>query len=53
MRNDCVSRPVSRIGFPKNMGCMLAGGSWKIVESMIYDIYENGPFDVYICEYTV
>ena len=52
MRHDCVSRPVKRIGFPKNMGCMLAGGKWSIVESMIHDIFDDPAFSVYICEYT-
>ena len=53
MRRDCVSRPVKTVGFPKNMGCMLAGGDWNIVSSMIHSIFDGGPFDVFICEYTV
>lgn len=53
MRNDCVSKPIQSIGFPKNMGCALAGGSWPIVQSMIFDIFNESPFHVYICEYTV
>jgi O-acetyl-ADP-ribose deacetylase (regulator of RNase III) len=52
MRHDCVSRPIRSIGFPKNMGCMLAGGSWIVVESMIHSVFHGGPFNIYICEYT-
>jgi O-acetyl-ADP-ribose deacetylase (regulator of RNase III) len=53
MRHDCVSHPITNIGFPKNMGCMLAGGSWPIVESMIHSVFDESPFHIYICEYTV
>jgi O-acetyl-ADP-ribose deacetylase (regulator of RNase III) len=28
-------------GFPKNMGCGLAGGEWSIVESMINHVFED------------
>ena len=52
MRMDCVSKPVRNIGLPKNMGCNLAGGSWKVVESMIHDIFDESPFNIYIVEYT-
>jgi O-acetyl-ADP-ribose deacetylase (regulator of RNase III) len=52
MRHDCVSKPVRSIGFPKNMGCMLAGGAWSIVSSMIESVFNDGAFSVYICEYT-
>ena len=52
MRHDCVSRPIRSVGFPKNMGCMLAGGDWNIVLSMIHSVFDESPFNVYICEYT-
>ena len=52
MRRDCSSKPVRNIGFPKNMGCMLAGGDWSIVESMIKSVFNDDAFSVYICEYT-
>lgn len=51
MRWDCVSKPVKTIGFPKNMGCNLAGGHFPIVYEMIHHIYSDSPFDVFICEY--
>lgn len=52
MRHDCVSKPIKTIGFPKNMGCMLAGGDWNVVESMIHSVFDQTPFNIYICEYT-
>lgn len=53
MRHDCVGRPIKRIGFPKNMGCMLAGGHFPIVNEMIKHIFNDDAFDIFICEYTV
>jgi len=53
MRNDCMEKNIKTVGFPKNMGCMLAGGNWQIVSKMIEVIYENTPITVYICEYTI
>ena len=52
MRHDCISKPIKSIGFPKNMGCTLAGGDWSIVSSMIESVFNDGAFSVYICEYT-
>ena len=52
MKTDCLSKPIRDIGFPKNMGCALAGGTWDIVESMIRNVFYDDEFSVYICEYT-
>lgn len=38
------------IGFPKNIGCGLGGGNWKVISALIEEIL--GPtHDVYIYEY--
>ena len=37
------------IGFPKNIGCGLGGGDWKVISSIIEDILGK-DFDVYIYE---
>mgnify|MGYP000066635189 CR=1 FL=1 len=52
MKTDCLSRPIRNIGFPKNMGCKLAGGQWNIVESMIRSVFSEEDVSVYIVEYT-
>jgi len=52
MRKDCVGKPIKSIGLPKNMGCALAGGDWNVVNAMIHSIFDDAPFEVYICEYT-
>jgi O-acetyl-ADP-ribose deacetylase (regulator of RNase III) len=39
----------STIGFPKNIGCGLGGGNWKIISTMIEEIL-GGYYDVYIYE---
>lgn len=51
MRNDCYAKDITSIGFPKNMGCSLAGGDWQVVESMIHSIFDESPFTVLICSY--
>lgn len=39
------------LGLPKNMGCCLGGGSWVIVRAIIYDIFEESPMKLYVCNY--
>jgi O-acetyl-ADP-ribose deacetylase (regulator of RNase III) len=39
------------LGLPYNYGCVLGGGSWRIVEAIIYDIFETSPVDVLLCEW--
>jgi len=40
------------LSLPHNMGCMLGGGSWHIVNAIIEDIFENKSIYLYICRYT-
>jgi len=51
MRDDCIKNNIFTIGFPKNMGCKLAGGHWPVVLEMIKHIYSDDRFTVYICNY--
>lgn len=39
----------SKIGFPKNIGCGLGGGNWKIISALIEEILGK-DYDVYIYE---
>lgn len=39
----------SSIGFPKNIGCGLGGGNWKVISALIEEILGE-DFDVYIYE---
>lgn len=39
----------STIGFPKNIGCGLGGGNWKVISALIEEILGE-DFDVYIYE---
>jgi O-acetyl-ADP-ribose deacetylase (regulator of RNase III) len=52
MKNHAITKDIKTVGFPENMGCMLAGGSWNIVYAMIKDVFDPSPFDVIICKYT-
>jgi O-acetyl-ADP-ribose deacetylase (regulator of RNase III) len=38
------------LGIPYKMGCGLAGGSWKIVKSIIEDVFEKSSVKVVICQ---
>ena len=38
------------IGFPKNIGCGLGGGNWKVISALIEEILGK-DYDVYIYEY--
>lgn len=38
------------IGFPKNIGCGLGGGNWKIISVMIEEIL-GADYNVYVYEY--
>lgn len=38
------------IGFPKNIGCGLGGGNWKVVSALIEEILGK-DYEVYIYEY--
>lgn len=40
----------SSIGFPKNIGCGLGGGNWKVISALIEEILGE-EYDVYIYEY--
>jgi O-acetyl-ADP-ribose deacetylase (regulator of RNase III) len=53
MSKDLYLKDIKSIGFPKNMGCVLAGGNWKIVFSIIETIFNETPFDVTICSYNI
>ena len=39
----------STIGFPKNIGCGLGGGNWKVISALIEEILGE-EYDVYIYE---
>lgn len=51
IKEHAISNNVKRLGLPKNMGCVLGGGSWLIVYAMISDIYDIPGIELYICNY--
>jgi O-acetyl-ADP-ribose deacetylase (regulator of RNase III) len=40
-----------KIGLPKNMGCGLAGGDWKVVGKIIHRVFEPTNHSVFIVEF--
>jgi O-acetyl-ADP-ribose deacetylase (regulator of RNase III) len=43
---------LTTLSLPYNMGCMLGGGSWRIVSAIIDEVFKESPIDLYICRYT-
>jgi len=42
---------ILKLGLPKNMGCRLGGGSWRVVRVMIDDIFIDWVNELHICNY--
>lgn len=42
---------ILKLGLPKNMGCRLGGGSWRVVRAMIEDIFIDWTNELHICNY--
>ena len=36
---------------PYNIGCGLGGGSWKVINAIIEDIFDDSNIQLYICRY--
>lgn len=51
VKNDLIKNKIKSIGFPKFMGCGLAGGNWNIVSTMIKEVFDETNINVYIVEY--
>lgn len=49
--NHADSLGLKKLGLPKGMGCVLGGGSWRIVRAIIDDIFLESPIELYICNY--
>ena len=37
------------LAMPGKMGCLNAGGSWRVCREMIYDVFDSSPMGVLIC----
>lgn len=47
-----ISKGLTKLGLPYNMGCTLGGGNWKIVRVIIDTIFKDeADLDLYICRY--
>jgi len=42
---------LTTLSLPYNMGCMLGGGNFHIVNAIIEVIFKDSPIDLYICRY--
>lgn len=39
-----------KIGIPYGVGCGLGGGNWRIIQTMIEEVFADYPSDVLICK---
>jgi O-acetyl-ADP-ribose deacetylase (regulator of RNase III) len=40
------------VGFPKGMGCILAGGDWRIVDAMVQSVFDGSGIEVCYYQYS-
>lgn len=52
IKQHAIANQLNVLSLPHNMGCMLGGGSWKIVSSIIEEVFDNSEINLYICKYT-
>lgn len=43
--------PFATLGMPCRMGCTRGGGNWILVLAMVYEIFDNTPLTVVVCEF--
>lgn len=46
-----ITNGLQTFGLPKNAGCRLGGGDWRIIRSIIEVIFDKSPLTCYICNY--
>jgi O-acetyl-ADP-ribose deacetylase (regulator of RNase III) len=52
IRIHAISKGLTKLGLPFNMGCTLGGGNWKIVRPIIDSIFAtDSEIDLWICKY--
>jgi len=51
IKQHAIANQLNVLSLPHNMGCMLGGGSWKIVSSIIEEVFDNSEINMYICKY--
>jgi len=51
IKQHAFENNVFKLGLPKNMGCRLGGGSWRVIRVIIDDIFESWDNSIHICSY--
>lgn len=52
IKSHAETHDLNSLGLPHLMGCKLGGGSWRIVNSIIEEIFsDDTDFTLYICRY--
>ena len=51
IRDHAEDNNVIKLGLPNGMGCVLGGGSWRVIRAIIDDIFDNWVNELYICNY--
>lgn len=51
IKKHAEERGLTSLSLPYNMGCALGGGSWRIVRSIIEEVFDSSSTQLYICKY--
>ena len=51
IKEHMIDNTIKSVNIPMKMGCNNAGGSWKVINTIIYDIFDNTSIEVFICNY--
>lgn len=53
VKEHALNNMVKKLGFPRNMGCALGGGDWRVVNVLIESVFSGEEnIEIYICNYT-
>lgn len=51
VRFHAEQNALTSLGLPKRMGCVLGGGSWRIVRAIVGEVFDASPLNLHICDY--
>lgn len=51
IEKHAVENGLKKLGLPCKMGCVLGGGTWAIVKTIIIDVFEHSSIELNICNY--
>jgi len=53
LKKQMSDKGLKKLALPVKLGCGLAGGDWKIVQSLIHEAFEGSDIEITLVEYKV